>query len=485
MEFLGQLSLDVGRLRGGVAPGTTEQTRAGAFAATLDEVAGGAESGDTAPETALAPPAIAAPAPDEATPLLPEAGGKGLPAGPVDGGSTLPLLYAEQIDAEALDDEAPVRVLTPAILAAEATVESPTPATRGLAELGRAGSGAPRATDARRVGGELGPGGAPAPAGPALDASDAESQPALVTERDRAGRLDDAGAAADLQASAVGAGQPGVDSAGVAASVASGLTSTSKVRPTADSGALEAGRAQASAVETGSSLRRSQPAELRAPTRMSPDEAMEMPATVETFRPLEAPAQRAADAQPAAVSAATGGASGSLFAAPGAAVAATAASGAPATGSATLATLPPMDGAGFERSLGARVDALLEADGGRVSLRLTPAHLGTVELSVVMSEEGAQISLVASQAAARELLESALPKLRDQFAAAGHMLDSVQLEAGDPGAREDGRESGRGLADRGDHGAGADAAVADAAGVAQAAAARASLRAASLLDTYA
>lgn len=484
MEVFGQFSPDVGRLRGGVAPSTRESTGAGGFAATFDEVAGGAESGDAPLETALAPPGIAAPAPDDATPLPPEARGKDLPAGSVDGGSTLPLLYAEQIDAEVLDDEAPVRALTPASLA---TVASPAPSAPELAKLGRARSGeSSTVTDALRVGGELGPGGGPAAAAPAPDVSDSESGLALVAERDPAARLDDADATGAQPASAGGAGDPVVDTAGVAAT---GVVSMANVRPTPDSGSVAAGRGQASLVENGSSLRRSPSADLRAPTRTIPEDALETPVAAETLRPLEAPVPRAAEAQPTAfTAAAAGAASGSLLAAPGAPVAATLAPGASTTGSAPLATLPPMDGAGFERSLGARVDALLEADGGRVSLRLTPAHLGTVELSVVMSEEGAQISLVASQAAARELLESAVPKLRDQFAAAGHTLDSVQLDARDPGAREDAREGGRGLADRGDRaepGAGTDAAAADTAGVARAAAVRASLRAASLLDTYA
>jgi len=66
--------------------------------------------------------------------------------------------------------------------------------------------------------------------------------------------------------------------------------------------------------------------------------------------------------------------------------------------------------------------------------------LGSIEIKIVTEDQLARISFITSSAAARDIIEESLPKLRDSLADSGLELDQSdisQKENGDKPARQD------------------------------------------------
>ncbi len=92
----------------------------------------------------------------------------------------------------------------------------------------------------------------------------------------------------------------------------------------------------------------------------------------------------------------------------------------------------------WSAGLGQRL--LMMADNGVevARLRLSPAHLGPLEIHVNVEDDRAQVWFGAQHSQTREALEAALPRLREMFAAQGLELTQADVEArGDQAAGHD------------------------------------------------
>lgn len=93
---------------------------------------------------------------------------------------------------------------------------------------------------------------------------------------------------------------------------------------------------------------------------------------------------------------------------------------------------------GWSAGLGQRLLMMAENGVEVARLRLTPAHLGPLEIHVNVEEDRAQVWFGAQHSQTRDALESALPRLREMFAEQG--LELTQADVEDRGQRETGAE---------------------------------------------
>lgn len=152
------------------------------------------------------------------------------------------------------------------------------------------------------------------------------------------------------------------------------------------------------------------------------------------LRSLEARSGLAADREgllPAEGAPAASGGPGSLH---GTASLARASAPAPTAFISTAAHQP-----GFADELGQRVLLFAGRGESRAELILTPAHLGRVEISLTVSAEQTTAQIVAANAAARDALEQALPRLREMLAQAGITLGESNVDTQSRGEAQDGR----------------------------------------------
>ncbi|WP_155999670.1 flagellar hook-length control protein FliK [Thioalkalivibrio sulfidiphilus] len=83
----------------------------------------------------------------------------------------------------------------------------------------------------------------------------------------------------------------------------------------------------------------------------------------------------------------------------------------------------PMGQPGWDRSLGDRVQWMVNQKVQVAELRLNPPSLGPIEIRVQVDGDRTQVNFVAPQAAVREAIDAALPRLREMFAEGGMTLD--------------------------------------------------------------
>jgi flagellar hook-length control protein FliK len=101
------------------------------------------------------------------------------------------------------------------------------------------------------------------------------------------------------------------------------------------------------------------------------------------------------------------------------------------------------DDPGWGDELGERVLWLLGRRENLAELRLNPPELGSLEIRVRQEKDSASVQILVQNGAAREALESALPRLRELFGEAG-----LQLQRLDVGERQAGHR-GEGAPQRG------------------------------------
>ncbi len=82
----------------------------------------------------------------------------------------------------------------------------------------------------------------------------------------------------------------------------------------------------------------------------------------------------------------------------------------------------PVGQAAWADELGAKVSLLAHGGTQSASLRLSPEHLGPLEVRIEMTDDGTSVYFGAQQADTRAALNDALPRLRELFAAQGMML---------------------------------------------------------------
>ena len=109
----------------------------------------------------------------------------------------------------------------------------------------------------------------------------------------------------------------------------------------------------------------------------------------------------------------------------------------------------PLQQPGWDRSLGDRVQWMVNQNVQLAELKLNPPGLGPLEVRVRVEGDRTHISFLASQANVRDAVDAALPRLREMFAEGGVSLGDVTVGHRDGG---DGR-GGQGTS--GEDGAGA------------------------------
>lgn len=82
----------------------------------------------------------------------------------------------------------------------------------------------------------------------------------------------------------------------------------------------------------------------------------------------------------------------------------------------------PVGTQGWSEEIGSRLTMMVEQGKHTASLRLSPEHLGPLEIQISMNDDQASVYFGAAHADTRAALESALPKLREMFASQGLSL---------------------------------------------------------------
>ncbi len=100
---------------------------------------------------------------------------------------------------------------------------------------------------------------------------------------------------------------------------------------------------------------------------------------------------------------------------------------------------------GGDRELADRVRMLAQAQGGRTEIKLHPPQLGTLDVRVSVDGDRATVQFVSANPVTREVLEAALPRLRESLAEGGLKLDDATVS--DQAAEE---HSGRDAAETAD-----------------------------------
>ena len=123
----------------------------------------------------------------------------------------------------------------------------------------------------------------------------------------------------------------------------------------------------------------------------------------------------------------------------------------------TTQTLPrvfqldvPMHQPGWDRALGDRVQWMVRENVQVAELRLNPPNLGPLEVRLHVEGDRTHVNFLAPQAAVREAIDAALPRLRELFAEGGVELGDVTVSHQD--ARQAGGDAEQHAGHRGESG---------------------------------
>ncbi len=84
----------------------------------------------------------------------------------------------------------------------------------------------------------------------------------------------------------------------------------------------------------------------------------------------------------------------------------------------------------WSEALASRVHWMIDQDLGAAHIKLNPPELGALDIRISMVDEKAYVQLVASESATRELLETALPRLRELLIGGGLELADASVSDG-------------------------------------------------------
>ncbi|OOG26216.1 hypothetical protein B1C78_05145 [Thioalkalivibrio denitrificans] len=110
----------------------------------------------------------------------------------------------------------------------------------------------------------------------------------------------------------------------------------------------------------------------------------------------------------------------------------------------------PMHQPGWDRALGDRVQWMVRENIQVAELRLNPPNLGPIEVRLHVEGDRTHVNFLAPQAAVREAIDAALPRLRELFAEGGVQLGDVTVSHQD--ARQAGGDAGQDAGHRGESG---------------------------------
>jgi hypothetical protein len=82
----------------------------------------------------------------------------------------------------------------------------------------------------------------------------------------------------------------------------------------------------------------------------------------------------------------------------------------------------PVGNAAWAEEIGNRLTMMVEQGKHTASLRLSPEHLGPLEVRITMNDDKASVWFGAAHADTRSAIENALPRLREMFASQGLLL---------------------------------------------------------------
>ena len=88
---------------------------------------------------------------------------------------------------------------------------------------------------------------------------------------------------------------------------------------------------------------------------------------------------------------------------------------------------PQLNSAAWGKVMSSRVVWMAREGVQQAELRLNPANLGPVEVRLSMQNDQANVTFIASNAAARDALEQALPRLRESFNESGLALNNAEV----------------------------------------------------------
>jgi flagellar hook-length control protein FliK len=93
----------------------------------------------------------------------------------------------------------------------------------------------------------------------------------------------------------------------------------------------------------------------------------------------------------------------------------------------------------WRQELASRINMMIDRGEQMATLRLSPEHLGPLEVRIAIREGETSLWFGVAHAETRQALEQALPRLREQFAHAGLSLGQSTVSHGDPGNNGAGR----------------------------------------------
>ena len=96
------------------------------------------------------------------------------------------------------------------------------------------------------------------------------------------------------------------------------------------------------------------------------------------------------------------------------------------------------------RELADQVRMLAQAQGGRTELKLHPPQLGSLDVRVLVEGDRTSIQFISANPVTREVLEAAMPRLRDSLAESGLMLEDATVS--DQAAEEQAEQDAHGSA---------------------------------------
>ena len=102
-----------------------------------------------------------------------------------------------------------------------------------------------------------------------------------------------------------------------------------------------------------------------------------------------------------------------------------------------MVKLPPVNAAvgekGWDQAVGERITWMLGNRIQQAEARLSPPHLGPLEIKVAVHNDQASVSIAASHVLTREAIESAIPRLREMMLEGNLNLVNVDVHDRNPG----------------------------------------------------
>jgi flagellar hook-length control protein FliK len=91
----------------------------------------------------------------------------------------------------------------------------------------------------------------------------------------------------------------------------------------------------------------------------------------------------------------------------------------------------PIDKPKWGQEFGSRMVWMSKEGIQNAQIRLTPAHLGTIEVKISIQNDQANISFMSQHGAVREAIEATLPRLREMMQEAGVKLEQANVSGGE------------------------------------------------------